>query len=25
VLEQRTDFELMAVGHDGIRLYRLKR
>ena len=25
VLEKRTDFELMAVGHDGIRLYRLKR
>ena len=25
VLEQRSDFELMAVGHDGIRLYRLKR
>ena len=25
VLEKRSDFELMAVGHDGIRLYRLKR
>jgi hypothetical protein len=24
-LEQRADFELMAIGHDGIRLYRLKR
>lgn len=25
VLDKRPDFELMAVGHDGIRLYRLKR
>jgi hypothetical protein len=24
-LDKRTDFELMAIGHDGIRLYRLKR
>ena len=24
-LEKRTDFELMAIGDDGIRLYRLKR
>jgi hypothetical protein len=25
VLEKRMDFELLAVGHDGIRLYRIKR
>ena len=25
VLEKRADFELMAIGHEGIRLYRLKR
>jgi hypothetical protein len=25
VLDKRTDFELIAVGHDGIRLYRIKR
>jgi hypothetical protein len=24
-IEKRADFELMAVGHDGIRLYRIKR
>ena len=25
VLDARPDFELMAIGHDGIRLYRIKR
>jgi hypothetical protein len=25
VLDQRSDFELMAIGDGGIRLYRLKR